>query len=332
MILLGFVNPSIYFTKIIYLLLGCLILGIGVYMEVLANVVMLPGESFVRAIVFKWKTEFGSTKIVFDVSMTVIAAILSFIFMGHLAGVREGTIIAALLVGFIARFIGRKLSFLPEKIYKVSNNVEIEKENSNKEVLKKCIVIGRQYGCGGHEIGKYLAEKLGFDFYDGEIIKMVANTTKYTEHFINGKDEKMVNSSIYDLVNYMYEHYDKHETPKDTIFEAEAKVIKEIAKKGNCIIIGRCADYILKNQKNCLCVFLSAPIKYRINKIANKENITKEKAKKKIRKNDKLRANNYQYYTNQIWGVSSNYQLCIDTSIGKEYVHKIIMTALDNMN
>ncbi len=134
MILLGFVNPSIYFTKIIYLLLGCLILGIGVYMEVLANVVMLPGESFVRAIVFKWKTEFGSTKIVFDVSMTVIAAILSFIFMGHLAGVREGTIIAALLVGFIARFIGRKLSFLPEKIYKVSNNVEIEKENSNKKI------------------------------------------------------------------------------------------------------------------------------------------------------------------------------------------------------
>ncbi len=117
MIILSFVNPSVYITKVIYLLIGCVVLGIGVYMEVLANVVMLPGESFVRAIVFTWKTEFGITKVFFDVSMTVIAALLSFMLMGHLAGVREGTIIAALLVGFIARLIGRILSFLPEKIY-----------------------------------------------------------------------------------------------------------------------------------------------------------------------------------------------------------------------
>lgn len=206
--LLGFVNPTMYVTQILYLLLGCIVLGIGVYMEVLANVVMLPGESFVRAIVFKWKTDFGSTKIVFDVSMTVIAGILSFIFMGHLAGVREGTIIAALLVGFIARFIGRKLSFLPEKIYNKNKNIEEidnNDNNDNNEKLPLCIVIGRQYGCGGHEIGKYLAEKLGFDFYDREIIKIVANTTNYIEQFINKKDEKMVNNSIYDLVNYMYE-------------------------------------------------------------------------------------------------------------------------------
>lgn len=117
MIILGFINPTMYITKIIYLLLGCVVLGIGVYMEVLADVAMLPGESFVRAIVFTWKTEFGITKIAFDVSMTLIAALLSFILMGRLSGVREGTIVAALLVGFIARFIGKKLAFLPRKIY-----------------------------------------------------------------------------------------------------------------------------------------------------------------------------------------------------------------------
>lgn len=117
MIILSFVNPTVYITKVIYLLLGCVVLGIGVYMEVLANVVMLPGESFVRAIVFTWKPEFGITKVAFDVSMTVIAALLSFVLMGQLAGVREGTIIAALLVGFIARLIGKILSFLPGKIF-----------------------------------------------------------------------------------------------------------------------------------------------------------------------------------------------------------------------
>ena len=116
MILLGFVNPHFYLTKMIYLLIGCLILGFGVYMEVLADVVMLPGESFVRAIVLTWKTNFGTTKIFFDVSMAVIAVVLSLGFAGHFNGVREGTVIAALLVGFIARVLGKKLAFVKPDI------------------------------------------------------------------------------------------------------------------------------------------------------------------------------------------------------------------------
>lgn len=115
MIILSFVNPASYITKILYLFLGCIILGIGVYLEVLADVVMLPGESFVRAIVSKFNTEFGITKVIFDVSMTVIAATLSFIFMKKLAGVREGTIVAALIVGFISRLIGNTVSKLKSK-------------------------------------------------------------------------------------------------------------------------------------------------------------------------------------------------------------------------
>lgn len=114
MMMLSFVHSEFYFIKDVYLLIGCIILGIGVYMEMLADVVMLPGESFVRAVVYRWKTEFGLTKVVFDVSMTVMAGILSFLFSGKLLGVREGTIVAAILVGFIARLITKKLSFLSE--------------------------------------------------------------------------------------------------------------------------------------------------------------------------------------------------------------------------
>ena len=112
MMMLSFVHSEFYFIKDVYLLISCIILGIGVYMEMLADVVMLPGESFVRAVVYRWKTEFGLTKVVFDVSMTVMAGILSFLFSGKLLGVREGTIVAAILVGFIARLIAKKLSFL----------------------------------------------------------------------------------------------------------------------------------------------------------------------------------------------------------------------------
>lgn len=117
MALLFFIQPQAYGMKVLYLLIGCVVLGVGVYMEMLADVVMLPGESFVRSIVFRWGPEFGSTKVAFDVSMTVIAAVLSFVFAGALAGVREGTIVAALLVGFIARLISRRLEFMPRALF-----------------------------------------------------------------------------------------------------------------------------------------------------------------------------------------------------------------------
>ena len=107
MVMLSMIVPQNYLHSLICLLLGCLILGFGVYLEVLANVVMLPGESFVRAVSQTWQTEFGTTKVSFDVSMTVIATALSFIFFFTLSGVREGTIIAAILVGFISRLFGR---------------------------------------------------------------------------------------------------------------------------------------------------------------------------------------------------------------------------------
>lgn len=103
--------------RYIVFLIGCLILGFGVYTEVLANVAMLTGESFVRAVSSTWKTEFGTTKVAFDVSLTVIAAVLSIVFARRLDGVREGTVITALLVGFIARLFGRKLSFLDTLLF-----------------------------------------------------------------------------------------------------------------------------------------------------------------------------------------------------------------------
>ncbi len=212
MILFSWVNPEAYIMKIVYLLIGCLILGVGVYMEVLADVVMLPGESFVRAIVLTWKTNFGTTKICFDVSMSVIAAVLSFVFAGSLAGVREGTVIAALLVGFIARLIGKKLAFLKDMIFPES--VSAENENEAKEQTagtygKNVIAIGRQFGSGGHDIGKALAEKLGYDFYDAEIIQMTAGTIGYTPEFVKKNEEIMTNSLLYDLVNQMYLNTDR---------------------------------------------------------------------------------------------------------------------------
>ena len=115
MSLLGFMQPETYAMKIVSLIVGCLILGFGVFMEMVSNVAMLPGEATVRAVSDVFSTDFGKTKIAFDSSMTVIAAILSFIMFKHLDGVREGTIVAAILVGFIARLFKKYIGGI-EKI------------------------------------------------------------------------------------------------------------------------------------------------------------------------------------------------------------------------
>ena len=332
MILFSWVNPEAYIMKIVYLLIGCLILGVGVYMEVLADVVMLPGESFVRAIVLTWKTNFGTTKICFDVSMSVIAAVLSFVFAGKLAGVREGTVIAALLVGFIARLIAKKLAFLKDMIFPES--VSAENENEAKEQTagiygKNVIAIGRQFGSGGRDIGKVLAEKLGYDFYDAEIIQMTAGTTGYTPEFVKKNEEIMTNSLLYDLVNQMYLNTDRQdEAPKDKIFEAECQVVRNLAKKGNCVIVGRCADYVLRNSGNCLKVFFSAPLVSRIRRVAQRQNISEGEAKATVQKNEKLRADNYRYYTHRMWGAAGNFDLSLNTDLGEEFIENCIRSAM----
>ena len=332
MILFSYVNPEAYVMKIVYLLIGRLILGVGVYMEVLADVVMLPGESFVRAIVLTWKTNFGTTKICFDVSMAVIAAVLSFVFAGRLDGVREGTVIAALLVGFIARLIGKKLAFLKDMIFLETASVENESE-ANEQTAgtygKNVIAIGRQFGSGGHDMGKALAEKLGYDFYDAEIIQMTAGTTGYTPEFIKKNEEIMTNSLLYDLVNQMYLNTDmQDEAPKDKIFEAECQVVRDLSEKGSCVIVGRCADYVLRNSANCLKVFFSAPLESRIKRVARRQNISEKEARAVVQKNEKLRADNYRYYTRRMWGAAGNFDLSLNTDLGEEYIESCIRGAM----
>lgn len=113
----AFLAPQNYVEKLLLVLLGCVVVGMSVYLQVIADVVMLPGESFVRSVVKRWHTEFGKTKIVFDVTISALAALISLVFTGKLLGVREGTVIAAILVGYIARWLKKKLAFLPEKLF-----------------------------------------------------------------------------------------------------------------------------------------------------------------------------------------------------------------------
>ncbi len=126
------------------------------------------------------------------------------------------------------------------------------------------IAIDRQFGSGGHDIGKAIAKRLGWKFYDSELIQMAAGTTGYTPEFVRSREEKMTGSLLYDLVNQMYIYSSEHMAPTDQIFNAESDAIRELVGKENCVITGRCADYILRDDPACLRVFLQAPLSYRI--------------------------------------------------------------------
>lgn len=137
---LYFLNPDIYILKFIFLIIGCIILGVGVYMEMVADVVMLPGESFVKAVSITFHKDFGKTKVVFDSTMTMIAGIIGLILFHKFEGVREGTIIAALLVGLIARFLKRKLRFVENFLVEKASEIEEQTELNMLYVIETKIV------------------------------------------------------------------------------------------------------------------------------------------------------------------------------------------------
>ena len=330
MALLTFVRPQAYGGKVCYLLLGCVVLGAGVFLEVIADVVMLPGESFVRAIVSRWGTEFGVTKVAFDVSMTVGAALLSIAFRGTLSGVGEGTVAAAVLVGFIARLMGRKLGVV-KKLLLGGGDRGPKGQEEREPAGPVCVVIDRQYGSGGHDIGQVLARQLGLAFYDREIIQLAAGSTGYSQDYIAKREERMANGVLHDLAAEMYPYSEQTPTSTDAIFEAEAEVMRQAVRNGDCVIVGRCADAVLSGQARCLRVFLHAPLEYRVKRLMETEGFSEREARRRVRQTDRARAAYYQYYTNRVWGMAWNYHLCIDTSLGEARALALITQAISSI-
>ena len=181
--------------------------------------------------------------------------------------------------------------------------VDVINENSNNEnkyVGKKIIItIGREYGSGGHYVGELLAKKLGVNFYDKNIISLVSKESGLSKNYIASNEESLNNA--------------KYENNNDNlIFIAESKVIKKIAKTESCVIVGRCADYILDGNKDVLKVFLYSDEASKINRCVKYYGISKNKALNEIKKIDKERSKHYNFYTNKEWGNVSNYDLLIN--------------------
>ena len=312
MLLLEWVNPQEYLMKILFLLIGCVILGFGVFLEVAADVVMLPGEAFVQAVTIRFRTDFGITKVCFDASMAGSAMVISLILFHGVIGVREGTIVAALTVGLIAKLFGKALKKPTAKLLPAQVR-EAVPEYEETGTPHRIITIGREFGSGGREVGKLVAEKLGIAYYDSEVIRRAAEESDYSEQYIRNNEEKLPDARLYDL-DTQYYSYGAEEKPKyEALFQVEQKVMKELAEKNSCVIVGRASGYVFRKYKTALHVFISAGMQHKIDRVVRRDGLDPKEAEKKIKKVAIERKNHCKYFTGRDWGMAENYDLALRT-------------------
>lgn len=185
------------------------------------------------------------------------------------------------------------------------------------------ISIGRQHGSGGREIARLLAQELGIKCYDKEIVDEAAKHSDFSRDLINAYDEKRMSAFMLHAGGYgLNENFRLNMQVVSAQFDA----IREIASKGDCIFVGRCADYILRDRRDLVSVFILGDMDERLKCLERRQGLDEAAARKKIKEVDKDRSSFYKYYSDQVWGDAQNYDLCINSSrLGVEGTVKVIM-------
>lgn len=286
------------------------------------NGIQIPSGIFFQAI--------GKSTIsaILSLSRQIVILIPVMLILSHFYGVTgvlaAGPVADGLAFLLATTFLVIEVKNLKKYEVSTSNKAENETDSnkqsnyakSNKRIV---ITIAREYGSGGRYIGKLVAKKLGINLYDKEFIEKMALDTGLSTEYIKETEQKR---NIFDVFN---NGYYSGLSNADELFIKEAKFIKEVANKESCVIVGRCADFILKDNKNVLKIFINSNMKDKINRVVKYYKINKEEAEKEIVKENKLRENHYNYYTEKEWKNPENYDLCINSdSIGIDNAVELI--------
>lgn len=175
----------------------------------------------------------------------------------------------------------------------------------------RIITISREFGSGGRTIGKKTAEQLGLPCYDSELIQKIAQESGFTESYIQKMDESAAPGFLASFASGRV----FGPTNEDYLWESQRRVILQLAANGPCVIVGRCADYILRNEADCLTAFIHASIAYRADRIVKVYGEREASPEERIREKDKRRAAYHRFYTDMKWGYAKNYQICLDSGI-----------------
>lgn len=205
---------------------------------------------------------------------------------------------------------------LKERCYNICNKNIM---SGGVKMSKLIITIARSYGSGGRTMGKLLAKELGIKYYDREILRLASDESGINEELFGKADEKLKNTSLFKIAKKAYHgelippESDEFSS-NDNLFNYQAKVIKELAEEESCVIIGRCADYILRDNKNVIRLYCYASMDDCIEREKQQSSLTEKEIIRKINRIDKYRADYYKYYTKKDWNDARNYDFCINTS------------------
>lgn len=346
--LLDFMHIDAYIYKLIFTLIGCVLMGLGVYLEVEAGLITLSSDGLTSTIVNKFHIGFGLTKNIIDGSQVVIAAVCALIFLHSFFGIREGTVISAVLVGVFVQIYNKYLGFFhrwlntekpdfaqtgiaPGLSPEMEALVDSPKEDLvnmkvNPSAYPMIITIEREYGSGGHEIGRRIAEALSIDYYDSELIRKASIASGLAEDLITSHEERQPAGMIQNTFSASYNIRNQEQ-----IFKVQSRVIRDIANAGrSCVIVGRLSNHILNPRPNCFNLFVSADYSYRAKTLQAKYGYEEAAAIRLIKKEDIARANYCEHFTGSPWGLSRHFTMTIDSSVyGIDTASKLVLEAID---
>ena len=280
------------------------------------NGIQIPSGIFFQAI------GKSSRSAILSLSRQILFLIPAMIIFSSMFGIK-GVLFAGPFADLLAFIIASTLLIIEVKHLKQTNikSEALQDDTSTDNKLSKHVVItvSREYGSGGRYVGRLIAEKLGIKLYDKEFIEKVAEKTGFSKEYIESNEQKRDALAV--LNNGFYSEFNN----SDELFIEESKLIKEVAEKESCVIIGRCADFILKDMKNVIKVFIYSDMKDKIKRATEIYGLDKSKAEKEIKRIDKQRANHYKYYTEKEWNNSANYDISINSdTLGVEKTAELI--------
>ncbi len=335
--LFGFLpQPGNYLMRLLYLFCSIPLVAFGVMLYLAPNILPTPGEGLSMAVSKKLGKPVATCKMITDCCMVGCSVIVSLVYFKGLVGVREGTVISALTVGFVMKRMMRLcqpwlLRFVERenKLERIIRAAGYEIDSSGKPKL--IISISREFGSDGYAIGQLLAKRLGVEFYDKQLVKMEAEESGLSEAFIEAHEQEMSRGIVYDFLTASYAMYNDALSPMETLFAAQTRIIRRIAAESeSCVIVGRCSDYILYNDPNSFRIFIHANPAYRTENIAKRHNVSAAKAKQEIEKTDAARARHYENFTGREWGNTKYFNLAVDSGVfGAEGSVELILSAIE---
>ena len=317
-------SPESYPLRLLFLLISVPLVSAGVLLYLSPNLLAMPGEGLCLAVTKKTGKSMGTVKTFFDCTVVLLSVCASLAYFRGLVGVREGTVISALLVGFVLKLLQKPfqkpLLRFAEQETKANRALEAASQGYLTDAAgnpKVIITIGREFGSGGAEIGRRLAERLGIPCYDRQLDEMAAEKSGLPLEKVQAMSRHMERAMM--LSGFMdgaYAMTNDALSPEEQYFVAEASAIRQVAAGDeSCVVIGRCADYVLYDDPNCFRAFIHARQDIRIKRVMATMDLTQEEARRLAENTDRARASYYKRYTGREYGRQEYYHLGLDSGL-----------------